>query len=111
MWCLRRTSQEVPLNPSQTSYLKARVWSLSLHDLHLLSKHPISLVSTLCTLPSEASSTDFLVSLQTSPETVSPGKARLARCSRVGAATLVKLWLYLFAYLSLSLDSTVLDGR
>ena len=59
---------------------------------------------------SEASSTDFLVSLQTSLKYVSPGKARLAKYGRVGAPILVTLWLYLFAYLYLSLNSIVLDG-
>ena len=63
------------------------------------------------TLLPGASSTDSLLSLQTSLKYVSPGKARLAKYTRVGAPILVTLWLYLFAYLSLSLDYIVLDGR
>ena len=94
--------------------LMSRERSPFLHDLQILGKNPRSQCLgwhyLLKHLLSEASSTDFLVSLQTSLKYVFPGKARLAKYSRVGAPISVTLWLYLFAYLSLSLNSIVLDG-
>ena len=102
-------------NISHTSHLMSRERNPSLHVLQFLGKNPRSQCLRwhylLKHLLSEASSPDFLVSLQTSLKYVSPGKARLAKYSREGAPILVTLWLYLFAYLSLSLSSIVLDGR
>lgn len=63
---------------------------------------------------SDVSSTDFLVSLPTVPQTGSPGKAWWPGTGWPGgrgSSNVLTLQLYLFAYLSLSHDSRVPDGR